>query len=173
MWTHAAYNTTDILQNKVCNPRTDSTTAPPQSSGGLFINEHFMATRHERRKDVVEIVSSQIFLFAKDYLTMTFGWQKGHRISGDGRELVSKPAISLKKSLGGYRRTTQKRRFWVIKERPFLQKTFQTRSKCYIYLPLYHRINSIVARVLCMYCGSMCGCQGKHEKKKIQRRCQL
>ena len=38
----------------------------------------------------------------KDYRTMASGWRKGHRVSGVyGRELVSTPATSLKKSSGG------------------------------------------------------------------------
>ena len=37
---------------------------------------------------------------------MASGWQGAPYFNKCGRELVSKPAISLKKSWGGYRRTT-------------------------------------------------------------------
>ena len=42
-----------------------------------------------------------IFLVAKDYRTMASGWQVAPYSRKYGRELVSKPAISLKKKLGG------------------------------------------------------------------------
>ena len=51
--------------------------------------------------------SSHIVLFAKDYRLMTSGWQGAPYFRRYGRGLVSKPAILLKKSWGGYRRTTQ------------------------------------------------------------------
>ena len=47
-----------------------------------------------------------IFLFSKDYRTMTSGWQGAPYFRRHGRELVSKPASSLKKRCGSYRRTT-------------------------------------------------------------------
>ena len=77
---------------------------PPQTSG--FFNERFMAARHQEGCE--EKISSCIFLFAKDYQTMTSGWQGAPYFSRYGRELVSKPAISSKKCYGGYRRTTHK-----------------------------------------------------------------
>ena len=55
-------------------------------------------------------LSAHILLFAKDYYyyrEMTSGWQEAPHFRRYGRELVSKTAISLKKSWGGgYRRTT-------------------------------------------------------------------
>ena len=55
-------------------------------------------------------VSANIILFAEDYRTMTSGWQGAPYFRRYGLELVSKPAISLKKSWGGYRRTTLRHR---------------------------------------------------------------
>ena len=63
-----------------------------------------MAARHE--EGCYEKKSSNISLFAKSYRTMTSGWQGASYFMRYGLELVSKPAISLKKSWGGYRRTT-------------------------------------------------------------------
>ena len=51
-------------------------------------------------------ISSHIFLFVKDYRPMMSGWQGAPYSRRYGRRLVSKQAISLKKSWGGYRRTT-------------------------------------------------------------------
>ena len=51
-------------------------------------------------------VSANNILFGGDYRTMTSGWQGAPYFRRYGLELVSKPAISLKKSWGGYRRTT-------------------------------------------------------------------
>ena len=66
-----------------------------------------MVTRHEERCNEKHIFSL-IFLFAKDHRTMTSGWHGAPYVRRYGRELVSKPTISLKKkkSWGGYRRTT-------------------------------------------------------------------
>ena len=52
-------------------------------------------------------VSSYTVLFARDYRTMALGRQGAPYFRRYGRELVSKPAISLKKGWGGYRRTIQ------------------------------------------------------------------
>ena len=54
-------------------------------------------------------ISSCISWVAKDHLTMTSRWQEVSFFRIYGRELVSKPAISLKKNWGGYRRTTLER----------------------------------------------------------------
>ena len=62
----------------------------------------------ETRKDVMKTISACIFLFAKGYRTPTSGWHGPPCFRRYGRELVSKPAISLKKSWGGYRKTTRK-----------------------------------------------------------------
>ena len=51
-------------------------------------------------------MSSCISLIAKGYRT-TSRWQGTPYFRRNGREPVSKPAISLKKSWGGYRRTTR------------------------------------------------------------------
>ena len=51
--------------------------------------------------------SSNIFMFAEVYGTMSSGRQGAPYFRRYGRELVSKPDISLKKSWGGYRRTTR------------------------------------------------------------------
>ena len=48
-----------------------------------------------------KIQCSDIFLFAKDGRTMKSGGQGAPFFRRYGRELVSKPAISLKKSWGG------------------------------------------------------------------------
>ena len=51
--------------------------------------------------------SSCIFLFfAKDYPKMASGWQRAPYFTRHRRELVSKPAVWLKKRWGGYRRMT-------------------------------------------------------------------
>ena len=52
------------------------------------------------------ILSIALHLHAKEYRTMTSGWQGAPYFKRYGWELVSKPAISLQKSWGGYRRTT-------------------------------------------------------------------
>ena len=44
--------------------------------------------------------SSNIFLFARGYRTMTSGWQGAQYFRRYGQELVSKPAISFKKNWG-------------------------------------------------------------------------
>ena len=49
---------------------------------------------------------------------MASGWQRASYFRRHGRELVSKPTISLKKSWGGYRRTTL---FYVARELYFEQ----------------------------------------------------
>ena len=55
----------------------------------------------------MEKSSSNIFMLAKAYRTMRSGWQGAPYFRRNGRELVSKPAISLKKGWEGYRRTIQ------------------------------------------------------------------
>ena len=50
--------------------------------------------------------SSYSFLLAMDYRTITLGWQGAPHFRRYGWELVSKPAISLEKSWGGYRSKT-------------------------------------------------------------------
>ena len=46
--------------------------------------------------------NTSVFTFAKDYCPMTSGWQRAPYFIGRyGRGLVSKPAMSLKKSWGG------------------------------------------------------------------------
>ena len=49
----------------------------------------------------MKTLSPCVFLFAKDDRTMTSGWHGALYFRGYGRELVSKPAISLNKSYGG------------------------------------------------------------------------
>ena len=58
-----------------------------------------MAARHE--KACYKKKPPYIFSFAKGYRTMTSGWQGAPYFRRCGRELVSKPAISFKKSWGG------------------------------------------------------------------------
>ena len=48
-------------------------------------------------------ISSQLFLFAKNYRTMALGWEGALYSRKYGRQLVSKSAISLKENWGGYR----------------------------------------------------------------------
>ena len=60
------------------------------------------------RKDDTETTTSKYFLVSKGLSNDDVGGGKGHRIfRGYGRELVSKPAISLKNCWGGYRSKTQ------------------------------------------------------------------
>ena len=56
----------------------------------------------------MEKLSSHIFLFARDYRTMTSGWPGEPYPRRHGQDLASKTAVSFKKSGGGlrYRRTT-------------------------------------------------------------------
>ena len=54
-------------------------------------------------------IFSNIFLRAKVYRMMASGRQGAPYFRRYGLELVSKPAILLKKSWGGYRRTTSTR----------------------------------------------------------------
>ena len=49
----------------------------------------------------MKTLSPWVFLFAEDDGTMTSGWQGAPYLRGYGGELVSKPAISSKKSYGG------------------------------------------------------------------------
>ena len=56
--------------------------------------------------DAVNKMSQCIHWFAEYARTTTSGWQGAPYIRSHGLELVSKPAISSKKSWGGYRRTT-------------------------------------------------------------------
>ena len=65
-----------------------------------------MAARHEEGC-YEKIQSLHILLFVKDCRTMTSGGQGAPYFMIYGRELVSKLAISLKKSWGGYVRTTR------------------------------------------------------------------
>ena len=46
-------------------------------------------------------------MFARDNRTMTSGWQGTSYFRRYGLNLVSEPVVSLKKSWGGYRRTTR------------------------------------------------------------------
>ena len=52
-------------------------------------------------------ISSHMFLFANDCRPIARRGGEGHRVKRYGRGLLSKPAISLKKSRGGYRRITR------------------------------------------------------------------
>ena len=54
----------------------------------------------------MENISSHTGLFARGCRTMAWGWGGAAYCRRYGRELVTKPAISLKKSLGGYRSKT-------------------------------------------------------------------
>ena len=53
------------------------------------------------------------FLFVKDYRTMTSGWQGAPYFRIYGRGLVSKPAISLKKSWGDRSRYCTSKRLYI------------------------------------------------------------
>ena len=82
---------------------TDSAIAPPQKNKkkkqrSVFTNASWLL---DARKDAVKVISSYVFLLAKDDRTMTLGWQGAPYFRKYGRELVSKPAISVKKSWGG------------------------------------------------------------------------
>ena len=52
-------------------------------------------------------ISSHMFLFANYCRPITSGWQRAPYFRRYGRGLVSKPAISVNKSWGGYLRMTQ------------------------------------------------------------------
>ena len=60
----------------------------------------------DTRKDAIKERSPYIVLRAKVHRTMTSGFQGTPYFKRCDRELVSKPAISLKRSWGGHRRMT-------------------------------------------------------------------
>ena len=62
------------------------------------MNERFVAARHE--EGCYEKASSNIFMLAKVYRTMTSGRQGAPYFRRYRRELVAKPDISLKNSWG-------------------------------------------------------------------------
>ena len=84
-------------------PLTSSTTAPPQSQRFSSTN---VSLQLDTKEGAMKKTSSHIVFFAKDYRLMTSGWQGAPYFRRYGRGLVLKPAILLKKSSGGYRRTT-------------------------------------------------------------------
>ena len=65
----------------------------------------------DTRKGAMKNASSNILMLAKVYRMMTSGRQGVPYLRRYGRELVSKPAISLKNSWRGYRRTTHLRKW--------------------------------------------------------------
>ena len=68
-----------------------------------------MAARYEEGR-YEKYISSHIFLFAKDHRPMASGWQGAPPyFRRYGRGLLSEPAISLKKSRGGYRSKTHRK----------------------------------------------------------------
>ena len=85
------------------SPRTDFTIEPPK-------NRRFSRTKVscllDTRKDSMKKALSNTFMFAKVYRAMSSGRQGARYFRRYGREPVSKRAISLKKSWGGYRRTS-------------------------------------------------------------------
>ena len=87
-------------EGRLATNRTNSTgkrridsTIPPPLKPAIFYNELFMAGRH--KGGVLLKNSPHIFFIAKDYRTMTSGWQRAPFFRRYGREQVSKPAISL------------------------------------------------------------------------------
>ena len=66
----------------------------------------------DTRKDAMKKTSSNISWFAEDYQRMTAGWQGASYNRKYDRELILKPAISLKKIWGGYRRRTRVYAVW-------------------------------------------------------------
>ena len=78
---------------------TDSTVAPPPPNQ-RFSSTIFSWLLHTRN-DAMKKMFSCISLVAKDYRSMTSGRQGAPYFRIYGRELVSKPAISLKKGRGG------------------------------------------------------------------------
>ena len=82
---------------------SDPTIVPPRPE--IFFNERFMAARHDEGCYEKNIVT--YFACLQRTIKRRRGVGKGSpHFRRYGRELVSKPAISLKKSWGGYRRTT-------------------------------------------------------------------
>ena len=81
---------------------------PPKPA--IFCNERFMAARHEE-----ECYKNNVFnysLVCKGLPNNDAGVAMGTVVQEiDGRELVSKPAMSLKKISGGYRRTNECKRW--------------------------------------------------------------
>ena len=83
----------------------DSSIAPFEIKNFLERTFHGCSTR---RKDTIGKKKKYLYIFlcAKAYRSMTSGCRGTSCFRRHGRELVLKPAISLKKSWGGYRRTT-------------------------------------------------------------------
>ena len=79
------------------------TIAPPSKQRFAVTNVSWLL---DTKEVAIKSRSLYIFLFARDYRSMTSWWQGASQFRRYGRELVSKPVISLKKSLGGYRNTT-------------------------------------------------------------------
>ena len=85
---------------------TDSTIAPPQKTPAILFNERFVAARRKERFFERKIFT--YFVVCKGHhRSMASGWQGALYSKRCGRERVPKPAISLKKSSGDYRRTTR------------------------------------------------------------------
>ena len=99
-------------KQKTQPPKTDSTIAPRQNHRFSLMNVSSSSSSWllDTRKGTIEIenkVPIYFLVVQKAYRSMTLGCRGTHRISGGTTgELVLKPAISLKKSWGGYRRRT-------------------------------------------------------------------
>ena len=88
---------------KTKGPTTDSTIALPKKRRFFLTNVSWLL---DTRKGAMKKSSSNIFMIAKVYRiyrTMTPGRQWARYFRRCGRELASKPAISLQNSWGGYR----------------------------------------------------------------------
>ena len=78
----------------------------PLKNQQYFFNERFTAARH-KEKIPLKKKYAYILLCVKVCRWMTSGCRGTPHFGRYNRELVLKPAISLKKNWGGYRRTTR------------------------------------------------------------------
>ena len=72
---------------------------PPEKTSDIFFTN--VSKLLDTRKDAIHKTSPNTFFCAKIYQTVMSGFQGTPYFSRCGRDMVSKPAISLKKTLWG------------------------------------------------------------------------
>ena len=112
-----------VLSKKTVESRTAYTIAPPPKKKRRYslTNVSWLVDRHEERC-CEKKHPHKISCFCKGLSNaMTSGRQGSPYFRRHGRELVSKPAISVKKSWVGYRRTTRRPFFcaWCSRRVPY------------------------------------------------------
>ena len=92
-----------------------TTIAPPPKKTAIFFNERFVTARYEEgcHEKYIYIYIFTFILVREGLSTDDVGvGQRAPCFRRYGRGLVSKPAISLEKSWGGYRSKTKTRSFF-------------------------------------------------------------